>query len=456
MLRAWDFNVEEVYKGVARWQVENADASIEDAALWWLGSNEDKWSGWVTAEAAAGVRAALAAGESADGWPARASDASPAERPASYYGGGLDIGDRVTATIGVVTCGASTAGADGGWAISIEEGGCGGGAVAGATVNFAVNGVVAEQTAQWSAGFVPDDRTNGITLTTRTLRVTAFCTFAEDAPRPTEDECRNNKTLFKSHYYLDVWTVGEVDLDEVLYSFNGGDWFPLYELAGARYRDRDRFDVDGSNWHLNTSVWVQLNALPHGCHEIAVSEAGVSSDQYRFCFDATPRVTAVCTYDENEPWPTEEECRAKPVNRVLDYWSLRGDGVVDWDDVLYSFNGADGVSDTDVRAQLNALPSGCHEVAITEGEVWSAPFPFCVEAKALRVRAFCTYEENEPWPTLEECRAKPVNRDLDYWSLRLNGVADWDDVLYSFNGAAGVSERVCGRSSTRFRPAATR
>ena len=68
MLRAWDFNIE-VYKGVARWLSENDGASNEDAALWWLSSNEDTWSGWVTDEAAGGILAALDASETADGWP---------------------------------------------------------------------------------------------------------------------------------------------------------------------------------------------------------------------------------------------------------------------------------------------------------------------------------------------------------------------------------------------------
>ena len=68
MLRAWDFNIE-VYKSVARWLSDNEGASAEDAALWWLSSNDAIWSGWVTDEAADGIRAALDASETADGWP---------------------------------------------------------------------------------------------------------------------------------------------------------------------------------------------------------------------------------------------------------------------------------------------------------------------------------------------------------------------------------------------------
>ena len=71
LLRAWDFNID-VYKGVARWLNDNDGASPEDAALWWLGGNEDAWSGWVTADAAAAVRESLDASERPDGWPASA------------------------------------------------------------------------------------------------------------------------------------------------------------------------------------------------------------------------------------------------------------------------------------------------------------------------------------------------------------------------------------------------
>ena len=255
--------------------------------------------------------------------------------------------------------------------------------------------------------------------------MTAFCTFATselenpelftpDGQRPTRDECID-KSVDKGDYYWDVWVDGVADWDDVLYSFNGEAGFP------------------------DDDMWERLWALPVGCHEIAVSEAGLSSDPYRFCLEATLRVTAFCTYAKDAPQPTEEECRNKPVDRDLYYWDIWPNYDVDYDGLLYSFNGADGVRDTGVWAQLNALPAGCHEVAITEGGVRSAPFPFCVEAITLRVTAFCTFAVNEPRPTEDECRAKPVNRVLDNrWDIWIVGVTDWDDVLYSFNGGAGI------------------
>ena len=68
MLRNWDFNIG-IYKEVVRWQGDNPDADAQTTALWWLNSNQDIWGGWVTADAKAGVQAALDAGEVAEGWP---------------------------------------------------------------------------------------------------------------------------------------------------------------------------------------------------------------------------------------------------------------------------------------------------------------------------------------------------------------------------------------------------
>ena len=68
MLRNWDFNIN-IYKAVVRWQGDNPDAGTNDTAIWWLNSNADVWSDWVTDDAAAAIQAALSAGETPDGWP---------------------------------------------------------------------------------------------------------------------------------------------------------------------------------------------------------------------------------------------------------------------------------------------------------------------------------------------------------------------------------------------------
>ena len=68
MLRNWDFNIN-IYKSVVQWQAQNPNADDRDTALWWLTSNQDIWSGWVTDEAEVSILAALDAGMEAEGWP---------------------------------------------------------------------------------------------------------------------------------------------------------------------------------------------------------------------------------------------------------------------------------------------------------------------------------------------------------------------------------------------------
>ena len=103
-----------------------------------------------------------------------ASSALAQGAPANYYGGGLTEGDTVTASIGDVECGSATADAAGGWLIAIgADNDCN--PVDGATVNFAVNGKAAEQSATYAAGGLPDDTANGITLTIEVM---------EDPPAP--------------------------------------------------------------------------------------------------------------------------------------------------------------------------------------------------------------------------------------------------------------------------------
>ena len=103
-----------------------------------------------------------------------ASSALAQGAPANYYGGGLTEGDTVTASIGDVECGSATADAAGGWQIAIgADNDCN--PVDGATVNFAVNGKAAEQSATYAAGGLPDDTANGITLTIEVM---------EDPPAP--------------------------------------------------------------------------------------------------------------------------------------------------------------------------------------------------------------------------------------------------------------------------------
>ena len=67
-LQDWEFTID-IYKGIFQWMDANADSTPAEAATEWLKTQEDIWSAWVSPEAAAKVKAALAAGEEAEGWP---------------------------------------------------------------------------------------------------------------------------------------------------------------------------------------------------------------------------------------------------------------------------------------------------------------------------------------------------------------------------------------------------
>ena len=68
-LTEWDFDVEEVYGPVVRWQANNPDANTEAAAMWWLRGNSELWSDWVTEDAATAIEDALDKDEIPAGWP---------------------------------------------------------------------------------------------------------------------------------------------------------------------------------------------------------------------------------------------------------------------------------------------------------------------------------------------------------------------------------------------------
>ena len=68
MLRRWDFDVDTVYKDIARWRFDNSHADINATALWWLNNRSSIWSQWVTDNTAASIRTALGNGEIPEGW----------------------------------------------------------------------------------------------------------------------------------------------------------------------------------------------------------------------------------------------------------------------------------------------------------------------------------------------------------------------------------------------------
>ena len=81
VLRKWDFDVDRVLKPIVAWQDENNTADVNASALWWLNAHSNIWREWVTADAAAAINAALAAGEIPCGWPDSGGDCQPSVAP---------------------------------------------------------------------------------------------------------------------------------------------------------------------------------------------------------------------------------------------------------------------------------------------------------------------------------------------------------------------------------------
>ena len=82
---------------------------------------------------------------------------------AQYWGTGLSDGDTVGAWIDGTQCSETTANAAGEWALQVgPDGDCS--PEDGDTVNFSLNGEVAEQTESWAGGGTPSDPA-GISLT---------------------------------------------------------------------------------------------------------------------------------------------------------------------------------------------------------------------------------------------------------------------------------------------------
>jgi len=119
------------------------------------------------------------------------STTAHAQNPPSTYYGKATAGDVVTANIGDTVCGTSTANAAGEWVISIVDGGCGGAAVAGATVTMTLNGATADQTETWAAGGTPADLVNGIALTVTAAPAPAPAPEPAPAPAPAAPDTGN-------------------------------------------------------------------------------------------------------------------------------------------------------------------------------------------------------------------------------------------------------------------------
>ena len=95
------------------------------------------------------------------------------------------------------------------------------------------------------------------------LTITAFCTY-QSSEDLSADECHDRSDAVDPALDLwNVWAVGVVDFEDVIYRFNEGDAV------------------------TETGVWDALLALGAGCHGLEIAENGISthwSQSYEFCF----------------------------------------------------------------------------------------------------------------------------------------------------------------------------
>ena len=145
-------------------------------------------------------------------------------------------------------------------------------------------------------------------------------------------------------------------------------------------RSADGRDIDGIGFGVAAeTVSAQLANLRSATHSVEATPQGASS----------LTIAAFCTYLESEAEAVSmEEChsRSAAVNTAQDNWTVWAEGVVDFDNVLYRFNGGASLLHPDVWSALRALAPGCHELQIAEEGIsthWSPRYSFCSTAPSL-------------------------------------------------------------------------
>ena len=131
-------------------------------------------------------------------------------------------------------------------------------------------------------------------------------------------------------------------------------------------------DVDGVEFGIAAeTVIAQLANLRSSVHNPGDTPQG----------DSSLTISAFCTYWSSEDLDAEEcDRRASNLDTVYDRWNVWAQGVVDFDNVLYRFDGGASLFRADVREALLALGAGCHELEIAENGIsthWSGSYEFC-------------------------------------------------------------------------------
>ena len=151
--------------------------------------------------------------------------------------------------------------------------------------------------------------------------------------------------------------------------------FKLFSASDGR-------DVDGVGFGIAAeTVVAQLVNLRSGRHQAETAPQGQTQ----------PTIAAFCTRESTESL-TVDEChaRSRALDLALAQWHVWAADVVDFDNLIYRFDGGAQLRSADVGTALRALGPGCHELEIAEDGIstdWSQSYEFCFARSASTVPA---------------------------------------------------------------------
>ena len=221
---------------------------------------------------------------------------------------------------------------------------------------------------------------------------------------------------------------------------------------------------DGPPIAFNDSAFDDaLVALPPGQHTLRVNEWRGDGEwsgwtkQYVFTLVADLEIIVICNARANREvgeWQypaTAADCGAAAADGLRTGigwdWQLYTRGGVEQASTVYRFDGGAafrGGSDED-HAAFDALAPGHHTIEAREQRPWgwtdwSAPYEFETVA-VLEIVAICSYAAHGS-STYTDCKAeegKGFDPTMDWWTILADGVVEWENVVYRFDGGEATS-----------------
>ena len=170
---------------------------------------------------------------------------------------------------------------------------------------------------------------------------------------------------------------------------SGWDWQPYTRGGVEQANITYRFDGGVAFLGASDEDYAEFDALAPGQHRIEARERrpwGWTdwSAPYEFETVAVLDITAICSLPA-DGLGTYIACKAAEgggFDLSMDQWNLFADGVVEWENAVYRFDGGEATSQEDIK-DLWALTPGTHTVEIRERRSWgwtdwSPPYTFTV------------------------------------------------------------------------------